>query len=146
MRTFDAQLVPLLRLAALLQFTTQGLEVETTFLRHSCGYKYLLVFNWNYANYDNCCMYRYSAGYTEDLRRTLNHVHDRFTGVPVTLVGFSLGANVVAKYCINRTCINWSSAFESTKLFLTFRYVGEEREGCRLAGAVALAAPIDCIS
>lgn len=64
----------------------------------------------------------YSAGYTEDLRRTLNHVHDRFTGIPVTLVGFSLGANVVAKY------------------------VGEEREGCRLAGAVALAAPIDCIS
>ena len=43
-----------------------------------------------------------------------------FHRLQVCLMGFSLGANVVAKF------------------------VGEEGIDCRLAGAIALAAPVDC--
>jgi len=40
----------------------------------------------------------YNAGYTEDIRETINHLHERFPNAPLMLAGFSLGANVVSRY------------------------------------------------
>ena len=40
----------------------------------------------------------YSAGYTQDLRRVIRHIHDNVAAErPIYLIGFSLGGNVVAK-------------------------------------------------
>jgi len=40
----------------------------------------------------------YNAGYTEDIRETINHLHQQFPNAPLLLAGFSLGANVVSRY------------------------------------------------
>jgi len=40
----------------------------------------------------------YNAGYTEDIREVLNHLHERFPKAPLMLAGFSLGANLVSRY------------------------------------------------
>jgi len=40
----------------------------------------------------------YNAGYTEDIRETLNYLHEKFPKAPLMLAGFSLGANVVCRY------------------------------------------------
>jgi predicted alpha/beta-fold hydrolase len=61
----------------------------------------------------------YSAGYTEDLRRVVAHVHRAFPGAPICAAGYSLGASYLSKY------------------------VAEEGEACVLAGAVAFACPVD---
>jgi len=61
----------------------------------------------------------YSAGYTEDLRRVIALVQCEFPRAPLTAAGFSLGSNYLAKY------------------------VAEEGPRCPLAGAVALACPLE---
>eukprot|EP00938_MAST-03A_sp_MAST-3A-sp1_P004775 g4775.t1 len=65
--------------------------------------------------------FMYSAGYTSDLRRTIQHIK-RNTSLPIFCVGYSLGSNVLAKY------------------------LGEEGESCVVKGAVCLATPVDLIS
>jgi len=40
----------------------------------------------------------YNAGYTEDLRVSIKHIHERFPNAPLLLAGFSLGANLVCRY------------------------------------------------
>ena len=63
--------------------------------------------------------FMYNAGYTEDLRRVVSHVHARFPHAPLVAVGFSLGGNYLAKL------------------------VAEDGDSCQLAGAAILAAPIN---
>eukprot|EP00755_Sulcionema_specki_P032317 Sspe_Gene.98481::Locus_71897_Transcript_1_6_Confidence_0.400_Length_1285::g.98481::m.98481 len=65
--------------------------------------------------------FMYSAGYTEDLRRAIAHIAKTHPKNPLFAVGFSLGANYLAKY------------------------VGEEGEGCPLKAAVCIACPVDCL-
>ena len=64
----------------------------------------------------------YSAGYTGDLERALTLLRDRsrYNGAPIYGIGFSLGANVLAKL------------------------VGEKGDTTALAGALCFACPIDC--
>ena len=64
----------------------------------------------------------YSAGYTQDLRRIIQRVHNAANGVPIILVGYSLGGNVVAKF------------------------LGEEGEECLVDGAIVCSPPIDLLS
>mmetsp|Transcript_22099 Transcript_22099/g.28224 ORF Transcript_22099/g.28224 Transcript_22099/m.28224 type:complete len:353 (-) Transcript_22099:787-1845(-) len=65
----------------------------------------------------------YSAGYTEDLRRIVQHVCDRYPNATATIgVGFSLGSNYLAKF------------------------VGEEGDACLLSAAVMAGCPLDCLS
>ncbi len=59
----------------------------------------------------------YHSGETEDLRAVIRHAGDRYTGI--ALVGFSLGANIVLKY------------------------LGERLPARKVAGAVAVSAPVD---
>jgi len=66
--------------------------------------------------------FMYSAGYTADLRRAIQHVFKQDTSLPLICVGYSLGSNVLAKY------------------------LGEEGESCVVKGAVCLATPVDLIS
>ncbi|KAG0578244.1 hypothetical protein KC19_4G008500 [Ceratodon purpureus] len=40
----------------------------------------------------------YNAGWTEDLRRIINHVHEKYPKAPIFLIGTSIGANIVVKY------------------------------------------------
>lgn len=62
----------------------------------------------------------YSAGYTEDLRRVVEHVHRKCgANRRIVAVGYSLGSNVLAKMC------------------------GEDGNDSLLAGACCLACPID---
>lgn len=63
----------------------------------------------------------YHSGDTEDLRFVVGHLADRFHGVPLGAIGFSLGGNVLLKY------------------------LGEEGEdaGRRLRAAVAISVPFD---
>jgi predicted alpha/beta-fold hydrolase len=56
----------------------------------------------------------YSAGYTDDIRTALLYITDKYPRAPIIAVGFSLGANALAKY------------------------VGEEGDQCRLRAACAL--------
>ena len=64
----------------------------------------------------------YSAGYTEDLRRVVAHARGRYPDAPMLAVGYSLGGSVLAKF------------------------VAEEGAGCALAGAAAMAAPLDYVA
>lgn len=41
----------------------------------------------------------YHSGDTDDLTAVINHVQQRFPKAPLCAVGFSLGGNVLAKYC-----------------------------------------------
>lgn len=61
----------------------------------------------------------FSGGYTGDIRTTLLYVSSLYPDAPLLGVGFSLGANVLA------------------------RYVGEEGEDCRLTSACVMACPWD---
>ena len=63
----------------------------------------------------------YSVGYTEDLRQTIKYIHDKYPQRMLFAVGYSLGANYLAKY------------------------MGEESDKCLLSGAVACACPTDPI-
>merc|ERR1711937_57049 len=63
----------------------------------------------------------YSAGYTEDIRRVVKHILAKHTHSTLIGVGYSLGANALAKY------------------------LGEEGSSCKLAGAVCCSCPIDLL-
>ncbi|XP_010521047.1 PREDICTED: phospholipase ABHD3 [Tarenaya hassleriana] len=40
----------------------------------------------------------YNAGWTEDIRRAIDHIHSQFPEAPLFAVGTSIGANVLVKY------------------------------------------------
>lgn len=61
----------------------------------------------------------FACHFTEDLRRVVHHITGRFRTAPVFATAYSLGANLLTKYC------------------------GEEGERCKLAAAIALANPFD---
>ncbi|KAJ4823037.1 hypothetical protein Tsubulata_012354 [Turnera subulata] len=63
----------------------------------------------------------YHAGWTEDVRAVVNHLHHEYPKIPLFLVGTSLGANVVVKY------------------------LGEEGENTPIAGAVSVCNPWDLL-
>eukprot|EP01084_Bolivina_argentea_P067892 123573_1 len=63
----------------------------------------------------------YSVGYTEDLRQVIKYIHNKYPNRMLFGVGFSLGANYLAKY------------------------MGEESTNALLNGAVCCAAPTDPI-
>ncbi len=66
----------------------------------------------------------YSAGWTDDVRAVVKHVHDSLPDAPLCIAGFSLGANI------------------------TVKYVGEEgRSGvdCPVVAACAVGSPFNCI-
>ena len=68
----------------------------------------------------------YSAGYTVDLRRVLQQVHDTVANDrPIILIGFSLGANVVSKL---------------------LGELGQEGKNNLINGAVVCSPPIDLLS
>lgn len=67
--------------------------------------------------------FMYSAGYTEDLRRAIQHIKGHIEKcVPIFAIGYSLGSNVLAKY------------------------LGEEGESSPITASVCLATPIDLLS
>ena len=63
----------------------------------------------------------YSASYTGDLRRVIDHVAASCPGVPIFAAGWSLGANILC------------------------RYLGEEKERTPLTAAVAMCNPFDLV-
>ncbi|KAI4346592.1 hypothetical protein L6164_007475 [Bauhinia variegata] len=63
----------------------------------------------------------YNAGWTEDVRTVINHIHQEHPKAPLFLVGTSIGANMLLKY------------------------LGEEGENIPVAGAVAICCPFDLL-
>ena len=64
--------------------------------------------------------FMYSCGYTHDLRRIIRILRSGFPDQLIMAVGFSLGANYLAKL------------------------IGEDGDDCQLDAAACLAAPVDC--
>ncbi|KAB5574452.1 hypothetical protein DKX38_001646 [Salix brachista] len=63
----------------------------------------------------------YSAGWTEDLRKVIDHIHCQYPEAPLYAVGTSIGANILVKY------------------------LGEDGVNCLLAGAAAVCSPWDLL-
>lgn len=63
----------------------------------------------------------YNAGWTEDVRIVVRHLHVEYPDVPLFVVGTSIGANILVKY------------------------LGEEGEDIPVAGAVAICSPWDLL-
>ncbi|KAF4384039.1 hypothetical protein F8388_018791 [Cannabis sativa] len=63
----------------------------------------------------------YNAGWTEDLRIIINHLHNKYSKAPLFTVGTSIGANVLVKY------------------------LGEDGDNVPVAGAVAICSPWDLL-
>lgn len=63
----------------------------------------------------------YNAGWTEDLRRIINHLRQAYPKAPLLAVGTSIGANILVKY------------------------LGEEGENTPLGGAAAICCPWDLL-
>ncbi|KAJ1968770.1 hypothetical protein IWQ62_001040 [Dispira parvispora] len=63
----------------------------------------------------------YSAGYTDDLRHVVRQIHSRYPHAPLVGVGFSLGSNILVKY------------------------IGEEGDQCKFAGAVSVGNPFNLL-
>ncbi|CAL9242915.1 unnamed protein product [Arabidopsis halleri] len=63
----------------------------------------------------------YTAGWTEDLRKVIDHIHSQFPEAPLFAVGTSIGANVLVKY------------------------LGEDGPNTPLIGATAVCSPWDLL-
>ncbi|CAA0825581.1 alpha/beta-Hydrolases superfamily protein [Striga hermonthica] len=63
----------------------------------------------------------YNAGWTEDARRVINHLHHEYSEAPLFVVGTSIGANILVKY------------------------LGEDGENVPIAGAAAVCSPWDLL-
>ncbi|XP_062098651.1 embryogenesis-associated protein EMB8-like isoform X2 [Humulus lupulus] len=63
----------------------------------------------------------YNAGWTEDIRVIINHLHNKYSKAPLFAVGTSIGANVLVKY------------------------LGEDGDNVPVAGAVAICSPWDLL-
>ncbi|KAK4601519.1 hypothetical protein RGQ29_010897 [Quercus rubra] len=63
----------------------------------------------------------YNAGWTEDVRVVINHLHKEYPQAPLFAVGTSIGANILVKY------------------------LGEDGENVPVAGAVAISSPWDLL-
>ncbi|KAH7524926.1 hypothetical protein FEM48_Zijuj06G0171100 [Ziziphus jujuba var. spinosa] len=63
----------------------------------------------------------YNAGWTEDTRVIINHLHDEYPKAPLFLVGTSIGANILVKY------------------------LGEDGDDIPIAAAVAVCSPWDLL-
>ncbi|GER27480.1 alpha/beta-hydrolase domain-containing protein [Striga asiatica] len=63
----------------------------------------------------------YNAGWTEDARRVINHLHHEYSEAPLFVVGTSIGANILVKY------------------------LGEDGENVPIAGAAAVCCPWDLL-
>ncbi|XWS55309.1 hypothetical protein CRYUN_Cryun10bG0164000 [Craigia yunnanensis] len=66
----------------------------------------------------DCC---YNAGWTEDVREIIDHIHCEYPGAPLYAVGTSIGANVLVKY------------------------LGEDGTNTPLVGAAAICSPWDLL-
>lgn len=63
----------------------------------------------------------YNAGWTEDIRAVIKHLHQEYPNAPLFAIGTSIGANVLVKY------------------------LGEEGENTPVAGAAAICSPWDLL-
>ena len=63
--------------------------------------------------------FMYSAGYTEDLRRVVRRIHERYPASPLVAIGYSLGGAYLTKL------------------------IAEDGDASPFAGAAALASPLD---
>ncbi|KAL8114738.1 hypothetical protein AgCh_021559 [Apium graveolens] len=63
----------------------------------------------------------YNGGWTEDIRKVVEHIHQRYPEAPLFVVGTSLGANIVVKY------------------------LGEEGANIPISGAAAICSPYDLL-
>ncbi|KAJ3677880.1 hypothetical protein LUZ60_001683 [Juncus effusus] len=63
----------------------------------------------------------YNAGWTEDVREIINHLHKEYPNAPLYSVGTSIGANILVKY------------------------LGEEGENTPLAGGASICSPWDLV-
>ncbi|KAI4367417.1 hypothetical protein MLD38_023156 [Melastoma candidum] len=63
----------------------------------------------------------YNAGWTEDLRKIVEYLHQRYSKAPLFLVGTSIGANILVKY------------------------LGEESDRIPISGAAAICCPWDLL-
>lgn len=63
----------------------------------------------------------YNAGWTEDVRAVVRHLHGEYPEAPLYVIGTSIGANILVKY------------------------LGEEGEDIPVAGAVAICSPWDLL-
>ncbi|XP_020599760.1 embryogenesis-associated protein EMB8 isoform X2 [Phalaenopsis equestris] len=63
----------------------------------------------------------YNAGWTEDVREVVNHLHQKYSMAPLFAVGTSIGANILVKY------------------------LGEEGEKTPLTGAASICSPWDLV-
>nr|GLL23907.1 embryogenesis-associated protein EMB8-like [Ipomoea trifida] len=63
----------------------------------------------------------YNAGWTEDIRKIIDHLHTQYPEAPLFSVGTSIGANVLVKY------------------------LGEDGANTPIAGAAAICSPWDLL-
>ncbi|MQL87972.1 hypothetical protein Taro_020537 [Colocasia esculenta] len=63
----------------------------------------------------------YNAGWTEDIRKVINHLHLEYPKAPLFAIGTSIGANMLVKY------------------------LGEEGDGTPVAGAASICSPWDLV-
>ncbi|KAF9690292.1 hypothetical protein SADUNF_Sadunf01G0180300 [Salix dunnii] len=63
----------------------------------------------------------YNAGWTEDVRKVIDHIHCQYPEAPLYAVGTSIGANILVKY------------------------LGEDGVNCLLVGAAAVCSPWDLL-
>eukprot|EP01107_Rhizomastix_libera_P013056 TRINITY_DN3468_c0_g1_i1.p1 TRINITY_DN3468_c0_g1~~TRINITY_DN3468_c0_g1_i1.p1 ORF type:complete len:394 (+),score=94.13 TRINITY_DN3468_c0_g1_i1:36-1217(+) len=61
----------------------------------------------------------YNSGFTTDLRNAVSLIHQRYPSAPLLAIGYSLGANILTKFC------------------------REEKENCLLNAAVSVSSPLD---
>jgi predicted alpha/beta-fold hydrolase len=79
----------------------QHLMVESTRVRLPSGHDGFRPVCFNYRGANDTDLhhpYGYSAGQTHDVRDVMRAVHRRYPRAPITACGFSLGANILAKF------------------------------------------------
>lgn len=69
----------------------------------------------------------YNAGWTEDSRRVIDHLHTQYPQAPIFAVGLSIGANVLVKYLgeegVNTVIVGAAAICSPWDLLICDRYI-----------------------
>ena len=86
----------------------------------------------------------YNAGWTEDLRRIINHLHQIYPKAPLLAIGTSIGANILVKYHVKTLAGSIFCSF-NLKLAAQVKYLGEEGDNTPLGAGAAICCPWDLL-